>query len=202
MSATPGPELRRVCVFCGSSPGTEPAHRTLAETLGATLAGAGVTLVYGGGSVGLMGVTADAVMAAGGEVIGVIPTGLFKAEVAHEGITELHRVPDMHARKALMYDLADAFVVLPGGLGTFEELFEAATWNQLGLHGRVKPIVLLDDTGFFAPLVEMLDRATDQGFVKPQWRSTIASTTTPASALSVLASLLDATPPDRIPQLG
>ncbi len=199
----PAPDvLRRLCVFCGSSSGTEPAHRALATALGRTLAAADVTLVYGGGAVGLMGITADSVLAVGGEVIGVIPTGLFRTEVAHEGITELHRVPDMHARKALMYDLADAFVVLPGGLGTFEELFEAATWNQLGLHGRVKPIVLLDDTGFFAPLVAMLDTATEQGFVKPQWRGTIASATTPAEALSVLRTLLAATPPDRIPNVG
>ncbi len=189
-------------VFCGSSLGTESSHRALATALGQTLAASGVTLVYGGGAVGLMGMTADSVMGSGGEVIGVIPTGLFKTEVAHEGITELHRVPDMHARKALMYDMADAFVVLPGGLGTFEELFEAATWNQLGLHGRVKPIVLLDDTGFFDPLVTMLDTATEQGFIKATWRGTIASATDPASALAMLADLLAADPPARIPNLG
>ncbi len=182
--------------------GSEPGHADSARDLGTALAGRGLELVYGGGSVGLMGVVADACLAAGGRVVGVIPTGLFKAEVAHEGVTELHRVPDMHARKTLMYDLADAFVVLPGGLGTFEELFEAATWNQLGLHGRLKPIVLVDTDGFFAPLVSLLDAATAVGFVKPQWRATIASSGDATSALDVVALMLTADAPERIPNVG
>ncbi|MFZ0159792.1 MAG: TIGR00730 family Rossman fold protein [Kineosporiaceae bacterium] len=183
-------ELRRVCVFCGSSAGTDPAHAEAAVQLGLHLAEAGLGLVYGGAAVGLMGVVADAALAAGGEVIGVIPHRLFASEVPHTGLTELHQVPDMHARKALMYDLADAFVVLPGGLGTLEELFEAATWNQLGLHGRFKPIALLDGDGFYAPLVQMLDRATAAGFVQARWRATIATAPTAAEALQVIRRML------------
>ncbi len=183
-------ELRRVCVFCGSSTGTDPAHLDGARRLGSLVAGAGLGLVYGGATVGLMGAVADAALAAGGEVIGVIPHQLFSAEVPHTGLTELHQVPDMHARKALMYDLADAFVVLPGGLGTLEELFEAATWNQLGLHGRFKPLVLLSIDGFYAPLIQMLDDATAAGFVSARWRSSIATAATPADALHTLGAMV------------
>lgn len=179
----------RVCVFCGSSPGTRPGFVELAADLGDQLARSGVGVVYGGGRVGLMGAVADAAMSAGGEVIGVIPRSLFAREVEHRGITELHEVPDMHARKALMYDRADAFAVLPGGLGTLEELFEAATWNQLGLHGRLKPIVLVHDDGYWNPLIEMLDRSVEAGFVKPTWRATI---THAGTATSAVAALLDA----------
>lgn len=195
-------QLRRVCVFCGSATGGDPRYREAAIEIGHLLAAEGLGLVYGGGSIGLMGVTADAVLEAGGEVIGVIPRGLFRVEVAHQGLTELHQVPDMHARKALMYDLSDGFVVLPGGLGTMEELFEAATWNQLGLHGRLKPIVLLDSLGYWAPVTTLLDTAAEQGFVKPQWRGTIASAPTPAAALATLRELLSAEEPERLPQLG
>ena len=176
----------RVCVFCGSSPGNDPAYLELAVALGEQLAGAGVGVVYGGGRVGLMGAIADAAMAAGGEVIGVIPRSLFAREVEHRDITELHEVPDMHARKALMYDRADAFAVLPGGLGTLEELFEAATWNQLGLHGRLKPIVLVDDDGYWDPIVEMLDRSVERGFVKPKWRATLTRADSAGAAVTAL----------------
>lgn len=192
-------ELRRVCVFCGSRFGDRPAYRELAHELGTLLAAEGLTLVYGGGSVGLMGATADAALAAGGEVIGVIPAGLFSREVAHTGLTELHQVPDMHTRKALMYDLSDAFVVLPGGLGTLEELFESATWNQLGLHGKLKPLVLVDCEGYFTPIVELLDRSVADGFVSPHWRATIMAAGSPAEAVGLLRSY---TPHDTAPVLG
>lgn len=183
-------ELRRVCVFCGSSDGNDARHVETAAELGRLLAARGLGLVYGGGSVGLMGTVADAVLAAGGEAIGVIPTGLFRTEVGHTGLTELHQVPDMHSRKALMYDLADGFCVLPGGLGTMEELFEAATWNQLGLHGRIKPIVLVDDGGYWRPVIDLLDAAVEQAFVRPRWRSLIADAPEPAGALDVLATMV------------
>lgn len=192
-------ELRRVCVFCGSRFGERPAYRQVAEDLGHLLAAEGLGLVYGGGAVGLMGATADAAMAAGGEVIGVIPSGLFSREVAHTGLTELHRVPDMHTRKALMYDLSDAFCVLPGGLGTLEELFESATWNQLGLHGRLKPLVLVDCEGYWGPIVSLLDRSVADGFVKPHWRDTIMAAESPAEAIALLRSF---TPHDESPVLG
>ena len=141
--------LRRVCVFCGSNVGRDPAYRRLTESLGRTLARRGVGLVFGGGRVGLMGALADAALAAGGEVIGVLPKALMEREIGHRGLTELRIVGSMHERKALMADLADGFVALPGGIGTLEELFEVWTWAQLGLHA--KPCGLLDTDGFFAP---------------------------------------------------
>lgn len=179
-------ERRRICVFCGSSTGTDPAHLAAAVELGGALAASGIGLVYGGAQVGLMGAVADAVLAAGGEAIGVIPRQLFSAEVPHPGLTELHQVPDMHARKALMYDLADAFVVLPGGLGTLEELFEAATWNQLGLHQRFKPITVFNVGGFYDPLVHLLDDAVTAGFVSARWRASISTAADVRQAVQVL----------------
>ena len=161
---------RRVAVFCSSSLGTEPGHAALAADLGRRLADEGIGVVFGGGRIGLMGVIADAVMAAGGEVIGVIPNFLDEIEVAHQGLTELHLVADMHERKQLMYSLSDGFCALPGGLGTMEELFESATWTQLGLHvgGRYKPVVLLDEDGFWKPLAGFHDRLVELGFVKQE----------------------------------
>lgn len=156
--------LRRVCVFAGSSPGASSCYADAAARLGSTLAGQGIGLVYGGGRVGLMGSVADAVLAAGGEVIGVIPRHMTSREIAHDGLSDLRVVGSMHERKALMYDLADGFVALPGGLGTLEELFEILTWCQLGLH--VKPSGLLDVDGYFSLLVEFLDHMTNHGFVK------------------------------------
>lgn len=158
-----------MAVFCSSSLGTEPGYAALAADLGERLANEGVGVVFGGGRVGLMGVVADAAMAAGGEVIGVIPKFLDEIEVAHQGLTELHLVNDMHERKQLMYSLSDGFCALPGGLGTMEELFEAATWTQMGLHedGRYKPVVLLDEDGFWKPLIGFHDRLVEVGFVKP-----------------------------------
>lgn len=171
---------RRISVFCGSSQGNDPAYREAAEQLGEELAKRSLGLVYGGGSIGLMGVLADAVMKGGGEVIGVIPRLLFDREVGHEGLTELRVTETMHERKHLMYELGDAVVALPGGIGTFDELFEALTWNQLEIHE--KPTGLLDAVGYFDPLVAMLDRAVQEGFLSARIRKTLA-VETKASAL-------------------
>jgi uncharacterized protein (TIGR00730 family) len=155
-------------VFCGSSAGRDPAFAAAARELGSRLAAQGRTLVYGGGRVGLMGLVADAALAGGGRVIGVIPEALAAREVAHRGLTELRVVASMHARKALMADLADAFVALPGGFGTLDELFEIVTWAQLGLHA--KPLALLDVNGYFGPLAAFADRAVAEAFVRPEHR--------------------------------
>src|SRR4051812_49148308 len=152
-----GPAMR-VCVFCGSNPGARPEYAAAARAVGRALAERGRGLVYGGGNVGLMGVCADAALAAGGEVIGVIPDALQTAEVAHGGLTRLHVVRTMHERKALMADLSDAFAALPGGFGTLDELFEILTWAQLGIHA--KPVAILNVAGFFDPLLAMLDHQT------------------------------------------
>lgn len=155
--------LRRVCVFTGSRPGTRPAYREAAAALGRELARRGIGLVYGGGSVGLMGVLADATLAAGGEAIGVIPEALQEREVDHRGLTELRVVPTMHVRKAMMAELSDAFVTLPGGLGTLEETFEVVTWAQLGIHA--KPVGMLQVGGFYQPLLAFLEHAATEGFI-------------------------------------
>lgn len=161
--------MKRLCLFCGSNEGRSPLYRETAEELGRTLAARGLGLVFGGGRVGLMGAAADAALAAGGEVIGIIPEAIVDLEVAHEGLSDLRVVPSMHERKQLMHDLSDGFVTLPGGHGTFDEVFESITWLQLGYH--TKPIVLLNLEGYFDPLLGMLDRATEEGFVKPEVRS-------------------------------
>jgi len=155
--------LRRLCVFCGASPGRAPAHAALARDVGAGLAARGIGVVYGGGRVGLMGALADGALGAGGEVIGVIPRGLVDRELAHSGVTELRVVETLHERKAVMASLADGFVALPGGLGTLEELAEAMSWAQLDLHD--KPCGVLDPTGYFDPLLAFLDRAVEEGFL-------------------------------------
>ena len=180
--------LRRVCVFCGSSDGTRPGVHRLAEHLGGLLAARGIGLVYGGAQIGVMGRVADAVLAGGGEVIGVIPGGLFSREVPHEGLTELRVVDGMHERKATMYALSDGFIALPGGFGTLDELFEAATWNQLKLHEPRKPITLLDDDGFWAPLFGLLDSMVEAGFVKPAGRRLLQHATSATLALDQLAA--------------
>ncbi|MDW8283586.1 MAG: TIGR00730 family Rossman fold protein [Myxococcales bacterium] len=158
--------MRRVCVFCGAGNGHRPDYRRAAESTGRLLASCGLGLVYGGGSVGLMGALADAALAAGGEVIGVIPEALATREGVHRGLSELHVVQTMHERKALMAHLADAFVALPGGFGTLDELFEVLTWAQLGLHR--KPIGLLNVAGYFAPLCRMIEQATTEGLLQPE----------------------------------
>lgn len=161
--------VRSVCVFCGASMGANPAYREAAVALGQAIARRGLTLVYGGGAVGLMGVVADAAMAAGGEVIGIIPQSLLDAEVGHKGLTRLEVVDGMHARKARMAELSDAFIALPGGLGTLEELFEVWTWGHLGYHA--KPLGLLDVNGFYDKLGGFLDHIVEEGFVRPQHRA-------------------------------
>jgi len=158
----------RICVFCGSSAGNNPVYREAAIELGTALAKAGIGLVYGGAQVGLMGAVADAAMAAGGEVIGVIPRQLVERELAHDGLTELKEVGSMHERKAVMADLSDGFIALPGGVGTFEELFEVWTWGQLGHHQ--KPCALLNVGGYYDKLVTFLNHATTEGFMKQPYR--------------------------------
>ncbi len=175
-----------VCVWCGSSTGRDGAHAAAARQVGGLLAERGARLVYGGGRVGLMGVVADAALAAGGAVTGVIPVGLFTREVAHRGLTDLVEVASMHERKQRMADEADAFVALPGGLGTLEELAEMATWAQLGVHD--KPIGVLDVGGYWDPLFAMLDRAVDEGFLRPEHAALLVRATDPVELLDRLAA--------------
>jgi len=185
-------ELRRLCVLCGSSPGADAGYGELASGLGKLLADRSIELVYGGAQVGLMGEVANACLAHGGRVTGVIPRGLFAREVPHRGLTTLHELGSMHERKQLMYDLADAFVALPGGLGTLDELAEVSTWSALGLHS--KPIMLLDADGFWDPLVTMLDDMVSQGFLGQAVRDGIQRSTSPEDALTRLASAGPAAP--------
>jgi len=161
--------MRRLAVYCGSSMGTDPAFADTARVLGRAMAARGIGLVYGGGRLGLMGVVADAVLEAGGEAYGVIPQALVDLEVAHTGLTELHLVANMHERKALMTDLTDAFVAIPGGIGTLDELFEAWSWNALGYHA--KPFALLNVHGFWDRMIEFLDHAAQSGFMSPARRA-------------------------------
>lgn len=160
--------MKRVCVFCGSRMGSKPEYRQAAQALGKALAEKGLELVYGGGKIGLMGTVADACMAAGGTAVGVIPRFMLDWEVGHPDLTRLEIVDSMHARKARMAELADGFIALPGGLGTFEELFEILTWAQLGFHG--KPVGLLDVAGYYEPLRLMVDSGVREGFMKPENR--------------------------------
>ena len=180
--------MKRVCVFCGSSVGNKPEYREFAVAMGRLLAAKGIGLVYGGGHVGLMGVIADAVLAAGGEVIGVIPQALADREIAHGGLTDLRVVDSMHTRKALMADLSDAFIAMPGGVGTFEEFFEAVTWTQLGVHR--KPCGLLNVGGFYSPLVAFIDQAVSEGFIKPVHRAMIAVDDNPERLLNSLSEIV------------
>ncbi len=163
------PSLTSVCVFCGANPGARPIYAAAARRLGEVLAARGIALVYGGTSVGLMGVLADAALAGGGIVHGVLPEVLVAREIAHPGLTDLRLVGSMHERKAEMAARAGAFVSLPGGFGTLDELFEMLTWSQLGLHH--KPSALLDVDGYFAPLVAFLDHATAEGLLRPEHRA-------------------------------
>ena len=160
--------MKRICVFCGSSPGARPEYVHAARYLGETLAQRGLTLVYGGAKVGTMGQVAQAALAAGGEVIGVIPRALVEMEVAYTGLSDLRVVDTMHERKALMADLADGFVALPGGLGTIDEFFEVLTWAQLGMHH--KPCGLLNVCGYYDRLIDFLDHAVEQQFVQAAHR--------------------------------
>jgi uncharacterized protein (TIGR00730 family) len=179
--------MKRVCVFCGSSVGVNPAYAAAATQMGALLATRGIGLVYGGGNVGLMGVIADAALAAGGEVIGVIPRALAEREVAHTGLADLRVVDSMHTRKAMMAELSDAFIAMPGGVGTFEEFFEAITWTQLGLHRKACGLLNVD--GFYSPLVTFIDRAVTEGFIRPVHRTAIVVDDDPARLLDTLATI-------------
>jgi uncharacterized protein (TIGR00730 family) len=180
------PPLRRVCIFTGSSLGTDPAYAAATEELARAAGAAGLGLVYGGASVGLMGVLADAALDAGLEVTGVIPQALVDREIAHPGLSDLRVVGSMHERKALMAELSDAFVALPGGAGTLEELFEVYTWSQLGLHA--KPCALLNVRGYYDGLAGFLDHAVGEGFLKPELREMLLVGEEPAALLAELAA--------------
>ena len=177
-----GDLLRRLCVFCGSSTGKRDAFQQAARELGSLLAASNIELIYGGGNCGLMGVLADEVLKNGGRVIGVIPEGLMGKELGHLQLTKLHVVTDMHKRKALMSSLADGFIALPGGFGTFEELFEVITWGQLGQ----KPIGLVNVEGFFDPVLELMDHAIREEFVRPEQRQLLVSSSSPKELLQML----------------
>jgi uncharacterized protein (TIGR00730 family) len=180
--------MQRICVFCGSSTGAGAAYAEAARAMGRALVARGISLVYGGGQVGLMGVVADAVLDAGGEVVGVIPHALNAREIAHAGLTTLHVVDSMHERKAMMAAMADAFVAMPGGFGTYEEFFEAVTWTQLGVHK--KPCGLLNVAGFYDPIIQFLDHAVGEDFIRPAHRETVLVHADPAALLDQLASVV------------
>ncbi len=173
--------MKRICVFCGSSPGSQPEYRACAEELGAELVRRSIGLVYGGGNVGLMGAIADSVLKGGGEAIGVIPEHLMAREIGYKQLTKLHIVRSMHERKALMADLSDAFIALPGGFGTLEEFFEVLTWSQLGLH--TKPCGIVNALGYYAPPLAMLDHAVEERFLKAQNRALVLAGDTPSELL-------------------
>jgi uncharacterized protein (TIGR00730 family) len=174
----------RLCVFCGSSAGQDPVYIETARSLGKTLARNGIELVYGGASVGLMGAVADAALSEGGRVIGVMPQALVDKEIAHRGLSDLRVVGSMHERKALMAELSDGFIALPGGLGTFEELFEVWTWAQLGYHK--KPCALLNVAGFYDKLADFLDNVVERGFVKPVHRAMLIVKDEPAALVKAI----------------
>jgi len=165
--------LKSICVFAGSSGGTHPNYATHAKSLGANIARAGLTLIYGGSKFGLMGDVASSALAHGAKVVGVMPTGLFRGELVHQGLTELVEVKDMHERKAKMGELSDAYIALPGGFGTFEELFEVISWAQLGIHQ--KPIGLLNVEGYYSPLIELVNHAVRAGFVQETHKALFVS---------------------------
>ena len=188
-----------LCVYCGSSRGVDPQFREAARELGTLLAAAGIDLVYGGGRVGLMGLLADAVLTAGGKVTGVIPARLLQAEVAHPGVSEMVVVDSMHDRKRLMAEKADAFAVLPGGIGTLDELFETLSWKQLELHD--KPMLLVDIGGYWAPLRALLDHLVVNGFARPQTREflhVVPSVSALVAALSEASAISGKTDIDQL----
>ena len=178
--------MRRVCIYAGSNPGYDPAYADAATALARLLAERGIGLVYGGGKVGLMGVLADTALAAGGEVIGVMPQALVDREIGHPGLTELRVVGSMHDRKALMADLSDAFVAIPGGIGTLEELIEVYTWSQLGIHDKACGV--LNVRGYYDPLAAFLDHAVEEGFLRPQHRAVLSVAADPGELLDRLAA--------------
>lgn len=179
--------IKRICVFCGSHEGKNPVYAALARKLGKELARQKIGLVFGAGSVGLMGVVSDAVLEAGGEAHGIIPEHLIRNEVPRNDLTELHITKSMHDRKALMEELSDAYITLPGGFGTFEEMFETITWNQLGIHS--KPIILLNVDGYYDQLIEFVDKAVQQGFISDGSKHILQPVTTIAEAIRRLGVL-------------
>lgn len=189
--------MRSICVFCGSRPGADPVYAEAARSLGRALAGADLTLVYGGGHVGLMGVVADAALEAGGEAIGVMPKALVEREIAHTSLTKLHVVGSMHERKALMANLSEGFIALPGGTGTLEEFFEVLTWAQLGEHE--KPCGLLNTAGYYDPLLTVFDHMVEKGFVGPEHRKLVLVESDPTAMLDSFARY---TPPKTIKWIG
>lgn len=178
--------IRSLCVYCGSSAAVAEPYREAASELGGRLAEAGIELVYGGGRVGLMGLAADAALARGGRVTGIIPARLRDAELAHTGVSELVVVDTMQARKAMMAERADAFAILPGGIGTLDETFEIVSWKQLGLHD--KPIFLVDVAGYWAPLRRLLDHVVDSGFARPQTHQLLRIVSSVAGLMEALAA--------------
>jgi uncharacterized protein (TIGR00730 family) len=176
--------IRSLCVYCGSNTGADPAFTAATRGMAALLAGRGIRVVYGGGAVGLMGVLADAALAEGGEVVGVIPQALMDREIGHKGLTELHVVGSMHERKALMAELSDGFIALPGGSGTLEELFEVFTWSQLGLHR--KACALLNVAGYYDGLASFLDHAVQERFLRGEHRAMLLCEETPVAVLDAL----------------
>lgn len=179
------PRISSACVFCGASVGNDPAFVAAARELGERMAAADMRLVFGAGHVGMMGTVADAVLAGGGEAIGVIPEFLKERELAHESLTELHVVDSMHTRKRMMFDLSDAFIVLPGGLGTLEEMFEMITWRQLGRHE--KPIVLISTNDYWAPFQDMVDRVVNSEFAHGAVETYFRTAADPAAAMRILS---------------
>jgi uncharacterized protein (TIGR00730 family) len=186
--------LTTICVFCASSPGADPRYVEGARAFGSLLAQSGRRIVYGGGNTGLMGALADGALSAGGEIVGVMPRHLVEREVAHRGLTQLDIVSSMHERKARLAEMADAFVALPGGLGTLEEFTEIWTWGQLGLHR--KPYGILDVAGYYAPLLAFLDHALAQGFVRPEHRAMVHVSDDPAALLDAM----EHAPPPALPK--
>lgn len=176
--------MKRICIFCASSPGNRPEYAAAAKEMATELVNRKIGLVYGGSKVGLMGVLADAVLGAGGEAVGVIPKNLMEREVGHAGLSKLHVVQSMHERKALMADLSDAFIALPGGFGTLEEFCEVVTWSQLGLHA--KPCGILNVLEYYSPLLAMFDHAVEERFLKPENRALVLARASPAELLRAL----------------
>jgi uncharacterized protein (TIGR00730 family) len=187
-------QLTSLCVYCGAALGANPGHRTAARRLGQMMAARGVTLIYGGAQIGLMGALADAVTQGGGRVIGIIPRHLDQREVGHRGVTELRIVDSMHSRKRMMFDLADAFAILPGGLGTLDETFEMLTWRQLRLHD--KPIVLVDLDGYWQPLIALIEHAIAEGFAPPPVRRLLTVVTEIDAVLESIAAQPEPAIPD------
>lgn len=178
-------KINAICLYCGSSNFVEDSYKEAAAEAGKLLAAAGIRLIYGGGHVGLMGVAADAALAGGGEVVGIIPEHIQVREVRHSHLTELHVVDSMHTRKNMMFEMADAFIILPGGLGTLDETFEILTWRQLGLHD--KPVIIVNVNGFWDPMLALIDGIIDKGFARPENRGLFVVVNTVREILGVLA---------------